>query len=173
MTSALFATSLRDYDVLLRLAPKAVRAAARAAAPRRHSRFRNLDARTAAAGGMPPPARAHPVDVLVEELQRAYHDTLVFFPGARHHDDGDDDAVIAAIWSPRLQQRQRFRAGLPYNCRRARRHDDDEGADDEGADDEGADDEGADLVEPNREAMLLEIARAAGDLIKSIEVVDG
>ncbi|KAM4057952.1 nrap protein PAP/OAS1-like domain 5 [Hirsutella rhossiliensis] len=151
--SALFQTSLRDYDVLIHLSTKAVRATAREAGAeagaRKPARFKNLDDRT---GKAPLPARAHPVDVLAGELQRAYEDTLVFFRG------GADEAVLAAIWCPRLQQQQqgvKFRAGLPYNfCRLA------------------GSDADADLVEVNREAVLLEIARAGGDLIKKIEVVD-
>lgn len=151
--AALFETSLHDYDVLLHLAPKAVRAALRdataaaEAGAARRSRFKNLDGRT---GETPLPVRAHPVDVLAAELQRVYEDTLVFFRGAR------DDAVLAAIWNPKLQQAQRFRAGLPYNFCRARARDGD----------------GADAVEVNQEAVLLEIARAGGHLFKRIEVVD-
>ncbi|OAQ79162.1 pre-rRNA processing protein Utp22 [Purpureocillium lilacinum] len=151
--AALFETSLRDYDVLLRLSPKAVRAivgdAATDPAAKKHSHFKNLDERT---GKMPLPVRAHPVDVLAEELQRVYDDTLVFFRG------GDGDDVLAAIWNPRLQQRQKFRAGLPYNFRSAK--------------DEG-DEDGADVVEVNQEAVLLEIARAGGAMIKKIEVIEG
>lgn len=151
--SALFQTSLHDFDVLIHLSTKAVRtlshevvAEAGAAKP---TRFKNLDDRT---GKAPLPVRAHSVDVLVGELQRAYEDTLVFFRGSY------DDAVLAAIWDPKLQQLQqgvKFRAGLPYNFRRIADPNDD-----------------ADLVDVNREAVLLEIARAGGDLIKRIEVAD-
>ncbi|KAF4512118.1 hypothetical protein G6O67_001299 [Ophiocordyceps sinensis] len=148
---ALFQASLRDYDVLIYLSTKCVRGTACEAATetgaRKPARFKNLDDRT---GKAPLPIRAHPVDVLAGELQRAYEDTLVFLRGSA------DDAVLAAIWGPNQQQRAvKFRAGLPYNfCRLA-----------------GSDGE-ADFVGLNREAVLLEIARAGGDLIKKIEVVD-
>ncbi|KAK7428706.1 U3 snoRNP protein [Neonectria magnoliae] len=145
--AALFDASLHDYDVLFHLSPKALRAILRDAATdpaaRRVSHFKNLDDRT---GRAPLPVRAHPVDVLAEELQRVYDDTLIFFRG-----DSDDD-VIGAIWNPKLQQ-QKFRAGLPYNFRRV-------------------DGEEGDVVEVNRQAVLLEIARIGGELIKRIEEVE-
>ncbi|KAH7325084.1 Nrap protein [Stachybotrys elegans] len=139
----LFQSSLHDYDVLFHLSPKAVRAILRDAATetgaRKPSQFKNLDDLT---GKAPLPIRAHPVNVLVEELQRVYNDTLIFFRGT------NDDNVIGAIWNPRLQQ-QRFRPGLLYNFH-------------------SVDDED-DKVEVNREAILLEIARIGGELIKKIE----
>ncbi|PHH86315.1 hypothetical protein CDD83_10421 [Cordyceps sp. RAO-2017] len=154
--SCLFHVSLRDYDVLIHLSRRAVRAVSDVAddssepGTKRPSRFKNLDGRT---GRAPLTVRAHPLDVLVAELRRVYNDTLMFFRGG-----GDDDVVLAAIWSPRLQQGSpgtKFRAGLPYNFRRLAGSDAD-----------------ADLVELNRDAVLLEIARVGGDLVKKIEVVD-
>ncbi|XWW99965.1 hypothetical protein V2A60_007979 [Cordyceps javanica] len=146
----LFEPALQDYDVLIRLSSKALRAIARetgsdAVAPRT-SQFRNLDG---AVGRAPLPVRARPVDVLVEELRRVYEDTLVFFPGG-----AAADATVAALWNPRLQL-SKFRAGLPYNFCAA----------------PGAAGDGEDVVEVNRKAVLLEIARIGGALIKTIEVV--
>ncbi|KAH8706791.1 Nrap protein [Ilyonectria robusta] len=147
--AALFDTSLTDYDVLFHLSPKALRSILRDAATdpaaRRVSHFKNLDDRT---GRAPLPVRAHPIDVLAQELQRVYDDTLVFFRGG----NDDDDAVIGAIWNPKLQQ-QKFRAGLPYNFKKV-------------------DGEEDDVVEVNRPAVLLEIARICGELIKKIEEVE-
>lgn len=147
--ASLFAPALQDYNVLIHLSSKALRAIARetgsdAVAPRT-SQFRNLDG---AAGKAPLPVRARPVDAFVEELRRVYEDTLVFFPGG-----AADDATIAALWNPRLQP-SKFRAGLPYNFHAV-------------AGDEDEDD----VVEVNRKAVLLEIARIGGSLIKTIEVV--
>ena len=152
--SGLFDTSLQDYDILIHLSPKAIKSiirdAATEAGAKKHSLYKNLDERT---GKMPLPVRAHPVDVLADELQRAYDDTLVLFRG------GSEDAILAAIWSTKLPQKQKFRAGLPYNFRKVA-----------GEDDEG---EAADVVELNRNAVLLEMARMGGDMIKKIEVVEG
>ncbi|KAF5022442.1 hypothetical protein F66182_5527 [Fusarium sp. NRRL 66182] len=147
----LFDTSLEDYDVLFHLSRKAIRSILREAASdplaRRHSQFKNLDDRT---GRAPLPIRAHPVDVLMQELQRVYDDTLVFFRGTNSSDD--EDTVIGAIWNPKLQQ-QKFRAGLPYNFHRVG-------------------DEEENLVVVNRKAVLLEIARIGGDMIRKIEEVE-
>jgi U3 small nucleolar RNA-associated protein 22 len=147
----LFETSLEDYDVLLHLSRKAIRSILREAASdpsaRRHSQFKNLDDRT---GRAPLPIRAHPVDVLMEELQRVYDDSLVFFRGTNNSDK--DDAVIGAIWNPKLQQ-QKFRAGLPYNFHKVT-------------------DEDGDVVVVNRKAVLSEIARIGGDMIRKIEEVE-
>ncbi|KAF4437049.1 U3 small nucleolar RNA-associated 22 [Fusarium acutatum] len=147
----LFETSLEDYDVLFHLSRKAIRSILREAASdpsaRRHSQFKNLDDRT---GRAPLPIRAHPVDVLMEELQRVYDDSLVFFRGTNNSDE--DDTVIGAIWNPKLQQ-QKFRAGLPYNFHKV-------------ADEEG------DVVVVNRKAVLSEIARIGGDMIRKIEEVE-
>ncbi|CAM1503781.1 Fc.00g013720.m01.CDS01 [Cosmosporella sp. VM-42] len=144
----LFAPSLQDYDILFHLSPKAIKSILRDAATdpsaRKHSHFKNLDDRT---GKAPLPVRANPVDVLMQELQRVYADTLIFFRGGE-----DDETVIGAIWSPKLQ-RQKFRAGLPYNFSRV-------------TGEEG------DVVEANRQAVLLEIARIGGEMIRRIEEVE-
>ncbi|KAK5995751.1 U3 small nucleolar RNA-associated 22-like protein [Cladobotryum mycophilum] len=144
--SLLFETALQDYDVLFHLSSKAVkgivRESATGAGAGKHSQFKNLDA---SLGKVPLPIRAHPVDVLVEELGRVYADTLIFFRG------NTDDTTLAAIWHPTLRK-QKFRAGLGYNFHAV---------------------EGEDQVEINRNAVLLEIARVGGDIIKKIEVADG
>uniref|UniRef100_A0A8H7NIY7 U3 small nucleolar RNA-associated protein 22 n=1 Tax=Bionectria ochroleuca TaxID=29856 RepID=A0A8H7NIY7_BIOOC len=150
----LFETSLSDYDVLFHLSPKAVKSILREAAAepgvRKQSQFKNLDDRT---GKVPLPIRAHPIEVLLEELQRVYDDTLIFFrAGVEGIADEDSDHIIGAIWNPRLQQ-QKFRAGLPYNIRKV-------------SDAEG------DVVEVNRQAVLLEIARIGGEMIKKIEELE-
>ncbi|KYK60698.1 pre-rRNA processing protein Utp22 [Drechmeria coniospora] len=148
--SAVFQASLQDYDFLIHISSKSVKSviceAAMEAGVKKHSQFKNLDERT---GKASLPARAHPVDVFANELQRVYEDTLVIFRG------GPEDNVIAAIWNPKLQPRHKFRAGLPFNFCKI---------------DDG---EEQDVVDVNRGAVLLEIARAGGDMIKSIDLVDG
>ena len=147
----LFETSLEDYDVLFHLSRKAIRSILREAAcdpsAHRRSQFKNLDDRT---GRAPLPIRAHPVDIFMQELQRIYEDTLVFFRGTNNGEE--DDAVIGAIWNPKLQQ-QKFRAGLPYNFHKVAGEDDD-------------------VVVVNRKAVLAEISRIGGDMIRKIEEVE-
>jgi U3 small nucleolar RNA-associated protein 22 len=147
--SALFEPALQDYDVLIHLSSKALKSIVRDAGTDsgayKASQYRNLDGRT---GKMPLPVRAGPIDVLVEELQRVYEDTLVFFPGG-----AADDSIVAALWNPRLQKAQNFRPGLPYNFCTV--------------------EQDGDVVEVNRKAVLLEIARIGGSLIRQIEQVEG
>lgn len=142
----IFETAIQDYDFLLRLSPSALRSTLLDAGVQhgtaKKSAFKNLDAATAST---PLPIRARPVDVLADELSRLYEDTMILFPGG-----ADDDNIIAGLWNPRLQK-QKFRAGLPHNFSRV----------------EGED---ADVVDLNRKAVLLEIARLGGSLIKQIHV---
>ncbi|KAG5984879.1 hypothetical protein E4U55_002807 [Claviceps digitariae] len=163
----LFETSLQDYDILLHLSPKCIKSMLREAAAasasatavsalKKPSPYKNLDHRT---GKIPLPTRTHPTTVLLEELQRVYQDSLIFFSGT------PDDAVIAAIWDPRLQPRHNFRVGLPYNFCRVPGADDDDN-------NENEDNSHAVQVQVNQKAILLEIARAGGDVIKKIEVID-
>ncbi|KAL0939472.1 nrap protein [Colletotrichum truncatum] len=141
----LFEPSLEDYDVLIHLSTSALKRVVRDAASEagtRHSLFKNLDERT---GKVPLPLSRLPAPVLLQELETAYEDTLIFFHGV------PEDTVIGAIWQPKLRK-QNFRVGLPYNFRQA-----------------GEDD--SDVVEVNKPAVLLEIARIGGDLIKRIEEI--
>lgn len=145
----LFRPSLDDYDVLLHLSTAQTKRVLRDAteeAGSRHSAFKNLDART---GKVPLPVARHPADVLLGELEAAYEDSLIFFRGAR------GDAVVGAVWQPKLRMRQGFRVGLPYNFHKVE-----------------TDDEEKEMVEVNKEAVLLEIARLGGDMIKRIELVE-
>lgn len=143
-SALLFETALHDYDVLIHVSSKALRSITREVASdsgaRIPSQYKNLDVTT---GKIPLPIRDKPINVLVAELQRAFEDTLLFFPGG-----AEDDAVVAALWNPRLQ-RQKFRVGLPYNFCNA----------------------GDDAVEVNKKAVLLEVARVGGSLFRHIEEV--
>ena len=145
--SRLFTSSLQDYDIVIRLSPKAVKSVIREATAgvgaRKHSRYKNLDERT---GSVPLPMRSHPVKTLTEELNRVFEDTLIFFHGSQ------DDLLLGAIWNPKLQK-QKFRAGLPYNFT-------------------SLDDEDDDVVEVNRPAVLLEIARTGGEMIEKVEEME-
>ncbi|EQB59151.1 nrap protein [Colletotrichum gloeosporioides Cg-14] len=139
----LFQPSLSDYDVIIHLSTSGLKRVVRDSAAEagiRHSLFKNLDART---GKVPFPLSRPPAAVLLNELQTAYEDTLIFFHGA------PEDSIIGAIWQPKLR-RQNFRVGLPYNFRQV-------------------DGEEDDVVEVNKIAVLLEIARIGGDVVKKIE----
>jgi U3 small nucleolar RNA-associated protein 22 len=171
----LFATSLRDYDVLIRLAPRRVidgiiRAATGDPGAKKVSHFKNLDGRT---GKLPLPIARHPVAVLLDLLEHAYGDCLIFFHGDLDNAEADvnagEDGVIGAIWKPGMQHRLRFRTGLPFNFTTVTST---AWLNEKGKDMQMDEDVDGDVVELNQTAILLEIARIGGDMIKIIEVVE-
>ncbi|SPO01363.1 related to UTP22 - U3 snoRNP protein involved in maturation of pre-18S rRNA [Cephalotrichum gorgonifer] len=142
----LFETSLGVYDVVIYLSKKEVKNVVRDSSTEsgaRHSKFKNLDER---AGRIPLPVARHPLTVLVDVLRDVYEDTLVFYHG------GPDDMTIGAVWVPRAEK-QNFRVGLPFNFKGV-------------AEEDGT---GGNMVGVNRQAVLAEIARIGGSLIKRIE----
>ncbi|CRJ79684.1 hypothetical protein BN1708_000073, partial [Verticillium longisporum] len=141
---ALFEPSLADYDFLLHLSSKETKRVLRDAAADAGARHSAFKNLDARTGKVPLPLARHPVDVLLGELEAAYEDSLIFFRGGR------GDAVVGAIWQPKLR-RQAFRVGLPFNFSAV---------------------EDGDEVEVNKGAVLLEVARIGGDMIKRIEVAE-
>jgi U3 small nucleolar RNA-associated protein 22 len=143
----LFQTPLGDYDILIHLSKTTIQKMLRDTTGDigvRSSQFKNLDHRI---GRVPDSIAQHPVEVLLKKLSEVYEDTLLFFHGSV------EDVVVGAIWHPKLRK-QNFQVGLRYNVRAV-----------EGA---GAAAE-SDVFELNRPAVLLEIARIGGDMIKKIE----
>ncbi|KAI5919746.1 nrap protein [Camillea tinctor] len=140
---SLFHSPLRDYDVLIHLAPKVLRAT-QTRPP--SSQFKNLGLQTSHdALPLPePPARA-----LLRRLEAALAAPLLFFHG------GETDPVIAALWNPLLHRRA-WAARMPCSFRPVSGGKEEEG--------------GEKLFEVNREAILAEIARIGGDLVERIEV---
>lgn len=158
---ALFAPALAEFDILIRLDARAVKAVLRDDDGAGRSIFKNLDARTGRA--LRPVAR-HPVATLLALLKRCYGSgvaaPLVFF-------GGEADTVIAAVWNP-LVHRRSFRVNL--HC--AFRPVGEEGRVAAGeAGDEDEETVNRDVVEVDRDAILAEIARIGGALIEKVEVV--
>ncbi|KAI0397491.1 pre-rRNA processing protein utp22 [Xylariaceae sp. FL0594] len=104
----LFQSGLRDYDVVIRLSPKAVKGVIRDDGTR-HSHFKNLD-ETGGSEALPLPEP--PVRAFLRRLSSAYTTPLLFFHGA------PDDAVIAALWNPQLHSRA-LGASMPSSFRPA------------------------------------------------------
>ena len=159
---ALFVPSLKDYDILIHLSPKVTRSVSRVYATddadgdarTRHSRFKNLDERTAQD---PLPLVQHPVEALLHQLDAAYSGSIMFFHGAA------EDAVIAGIWNPHMARRS-FKVNLPSSYRPMELPTQQS--------DDSAEEEEEELVEINREAILAEIARIGGDLVDRIDTKD-
>ncbi|OAA54538.1 pre-rRNA processing protein utp22 [Niveomyces insectorum RCEF 264] len=200
----LFQPALGDYDVLLHVSPRVVKrlvqgdvaddeeenaaaaaAAAAAGGPGHRHRpvYKNLDART---GRALHPLPAHPVQVLLDQLNALYGSggggagPLVFFHGATHDaysDQGASSLVVGAVWNPQVHRRP-FRVHLPSSFRpvvggqpqkkttTTTHKDAANGSNDNDDDDE----EEAAMVEVNQAAILAEVARIGGSLIERIEV---
>ncbi|KAI1498438.1 nrap protein [Biscogniauxia marginata] len=150
----LFHSPLRDYDVLIHLAPKVLKAIQRGndgtKMTKKHSQFKNLGLSLLRDTGDAPPLVEHPSRALLKRLEAAFDAPLLFFHG------GEDDRVIAALWNPQLHRRG-FAAHMPCSFRPASSGEDGEGGREE-------------LFEVNKEAVLAEIARIGGEVIERIEV---
>jgi len=143
---ALFKTQVADYPVIINISSKTVKSIihqASSGSTTKQSRFKNLDSRT---GKSPIPVSRHPVDAFLGVLEDKYRDSLTFFSG------GPDDTCIGAVWT--VAKKEKFRVGLRYNVRAI----------------QGRTEE-RDEVEANKEAVLAEISRIGGHLIKRIELV--
>ncbi|KAI0121672.1 Nrap protein [Xylariales sp. AK1849] len=93
----LFQSSLRHYDVVIRLAPKVLKGVLKEDGTK-HSHFRNLNERNVK---MALPLAEHPAKALLRQLNATYSNALVFFHG------GQNDNVIAGLWNPELGSRSR------------------------------------------------------------------
>ncbi|KAI0474968.1 pre-rRNA processing protein utp22 [Xylariaceae sp. FL0804] len=167
---ALFQASLSDYDVVVHLSARALRAVVQLRSDddddegtmggKKRSLFKNLVAardEDSASPPPPPPFPESPATALLRRLGAALGDALLFFHG------GPEDAVVAALWNPQLQKRRRLAANMPCSLMPVDADGDEEG-EDEG---EG---EGEEVqYDVNRAAILAEIARVGGDLIERIE----
>lgn len=146
---SLFQTSLRDYDIVIHLAPKVLRSLQRPEGART-SVFKNLDALTTGAKNDALPLLEAPARSLLAQLDATFSGPLLFFHGAK-----DEDTVIAALWNPQLHSRG-FSVHMPCSFMPV-----------SGGD--GSDDE-KQMYEVNKQAITAEIARIGGDLIERIEV---
>jgi U3 small nucleolar RNA-associated protein 22 len=165
----LFVPALSDFDVLLRLNKKALKATSRVyehddpnEVETHHSggKFKNLDTRT---GELPLPLGTHPARLLLNQLSATYSGPLAFFQGS------EDDAIIGAIWNP-LVSRRSFRVNLLGNYKPVAGAEGRKKKVDSESDSDKEEEEEDDLVEVDREAILAEIARIGGELVERIDV---
>jgi U3 small nucleolar RNA-associated protein 22 len=145
----IFTSSLEEFDFLIHLSPKVIKATLESNGRGEPSVFRNLDPRT----GRPlPPVLRHPAQAFVDNLDATYGGRpVMFFQG------GDEDKVIGAVWNPQVHRRS-FRVILPCSFKPVQ---------DETETDDEADDV---VVEVDHEGIVAEIARIGGDLIEKIKV---
>ncbi|KAI2634631.1 pre-rRNA processing protein utp22 [Xylaria nigripes] len=98
----LFQSGLHDYDVIIHLSTKAIKAVIRDDGSK-HSHFKNLDE---SGGSEVLPLPESPVPALLRRLNTTYATSLIFFHGA------PEDTVITALWNPQLHTRA-FSANMP------------------------------------------------------------
>lgn len=140
----LFQPSLKDYDILIYLDSKKLKAISRGDVTGKQSQFKNLDGRT---GKAPEPVVQRPPRILLQQLENLFSGPLLLFHGA------SDDVVIGGIWNPQIQRRS-FRVNLPCSFRPVGQE---------------QDNENEDWVQVNRDGIIAEIARIGGDCIEKID----
>lgn len=139
----LFRSTTDDYDFVVHISPKS--APYRKEKNANTTKFKNLEVQSREDPSL---VGYEPVLLFLEELQRLYTGSVVFFH------DPLTNLVIGGIWNPHTQSRT-LKINLPYNTRPvsndSRDHHDPE-------------------VEIDRLAILSEIARLGGDIVTRIEV---
>lgn len=175
---SLFQVSLREYDVVIRLAKGVLRGLEGGSGGEQQrgskQKFKNLllrqEEEERAIGAVSPPLLEHPAKTLLRRLEGVYGRALLFF----HGEHPDDDAVVGALWNP-TSSRRTFTAGLPCSFMPVEGGgggDEDMDVDEDGVGD-GDGEQNKDrreMYEVNRQAILAEIARIGGDLIEGIDV---
>ncbi|KAK8117248.1 uncharacterized protein PG998_005529 [Apiospora kogelbergensis] len=136
----LFQPSLKHYDVVITLNPKALKSIIREHGASKQSQYKNLLGERSHAVVLP--LAETPVNVLLRQLRTQYATVLVFFHG------GQDDQMITALWNPEMDQRTR-KVEMPTSFRPT---------------------ENGDTLVVDRTSILAEIARIGGDMIEKIKV---
>ncbi|CAJ2508559.1 Uu.00g135850.m01.CDS01 [Anthostomella pinea] len=99
---SLFLSPLRDYDVVIHLAPKVIKSVQQDDGTKQ-SLFKNLSGQGRKEA---PPLLEEPVELLLKRLNAIYPSPLLFFNG------GAEDNIIAALWNPQLHSRT-FTVNMP------------------------------------------------------------
>ncbi|MCJ1318540.1 hypothetical protein MMC15_003870 [Xylographa vitiligo] len=141
---ALFVSSLADYDFVVHIHPRVLGQAVKKAIPV----FKNLAVQEESDRML---AGYDPVQWFVEELDRVYGTSIVFF-----HNQSVKD-VVAGLWSPHVEERA-WKVGLGYSSMPKGK---------------GEGEDGGAVVRINKTGVLNDIARLGGDMIARIEVKGG
>ncbi|KAF2723477.1 Nrap protein [Polychaeton citri CBS 116435] len=138
--TALFSSPLEDFDIVLHLNPQTVGGAQ---GRKQKPVFKNLELATlddTSTIGFEPAAS------FVEELERTYGHAVLFFHGSKER------SVVTGLWSPQTAPRS-WKVNLAYSSIAM----------------EGKGGEDVQAV-ANKQAMLSEMARLGGELVKTIQV---
>jgi U3 small nucleolar RNA-associated protein 22 len=136
----LFAVDLSDYDIVLHINKDFIHGSRRRGED--EARFKNLQVQKHEVAAAGPDV----LTVFIDELTSLYAATLLFFTSEERRD------FIAGLWIPHESRTWKLKLG--YSSKPTDKSD-----------------EGSELtVDVNREAILSEMARLGGDLVRSIEV---
>jgi len=136
---SLFVSSTSDYDFVIHL-----RTSLADEKQSKKPKFKNLEVQLAAAesGHL---VGYHPIQSYIDELERLYSDTIVFF-----HSHGTG-AVIGGLWNPQNVAPRPFKVNLAYATSPLVEEEEEE-------------------VQLDKAAILSEISRIGGDIVSRIEV---
>jgi len=135
---SLFASSTSDYDFVIHLAPNLVNERRDS----KKSKFKNLEMQLVAAESEDL-VGYHPIQSYLDDLEKLYSDTIVFFYGEA------TDGVIGGLWNPQTVAPRPFKVNLPYATKSL-------------VDKEE--------VQLDKAAILSEISRIGGNIVSRIEV---
>ncbi|KAK7543513.1 Nrap protein [Phyllosticta citricarpa] len=144
---SLFSSPLSDYDFVLRINPTYTKSG-RKDKPSKAAQFKNLalQAEPAAQQNVDL-AGFDPVQLYLAELREIFGHAVIFF----HDADGGD--AIAGLWNPANTARRKWKVRMGYSSVPVA----------------GKDEEDA-LADVNKDAILAEMARLGGELVRKIEV---
>ncbi|KAI4142182.1 MAG: hypothetical protein L6R39_005060, partial [Caloplaca ligustica] len=141
----LFVPSFTEYDFLIHLKHKH---------NSKESSYKNLRIEAKKAGGEDPfEGICNPAERFVEELEELYGDCIVFF-----YNRSGGAGVVAGLWNPQTTGAREWKVGLGYSTMPV-------SADGDG----NGDTEQRSRVAINKEAVLHDIARLGGDLVRRID----
>jgi U3 small nucleolar RNA-associated protein 22 len=134
---SLFAFSTNDYDIVIHLSPKLSEQTEKKESGKQ--RFKNLEIQSDLDLT---PIGYQPVQMYLDDLQKLYGSSVVFFHSA--------GLPIAGLWNPQFLQPRKFKINLMYATTKA----------------VGGEEE----IKLDKSAILSEIARLGGDMVSRIEV---
>ncbi|KAK7540557.1 Nrap protein [Phyllosticta citribraziliensis] len=141
---SLFSSPLSDYDFVLRISPQHSKSGRKDKTAK--AQFKNLALQAEPAQNVDM-AGFDPVRLYLAELREIYGHVVIFFH------DGDGGDVVAGLWNPANTVRRKWKVRMGYSSVPVA-----------GA---GEEDAQADV---NKEAILAEMARLGGELVRKVDV---
>lgn len=139
---SLFATSTNDYDFVIHISPAFAGDQQRKGGSK--TKFKNLELQEKTDLGL---VGYQPVQLYIEELQRLYTSSIVFFHGAA------TGSSVGGLWNPQNDAPRAFKVNLEFATKVV-----------------GKEDGDSEKVVVDKSAILAEIARLGGDMVSRVEV---